>query len=72
MTDPVNALVTFLPILGVVDRDVFAQRFPGVTIDSESYDIPHGELVDRTERPDEFAGPEDLTPLNARRSLPPT
>lgn len=56
-----NVLVSFLPIMGVVDHEEFARRFPGVSLTAEAYDIPHGTLVDRTERPDELPDHEALT-----------
>ncbi len=56
-----NVLVSFVPIMGAVDADDFARRFPSVTLDVEAYEIPHGTLVDRTERPDELPDHEELT-----------
>jgi phosphoglycerate dehydrogenase-like enzyme len=62
MTDPLNVLVSFAPIMNVVDTEDFARRFPGVHLSVAAYDIPHEELVDRTERPHEVPAEEDLSP----------
>jgi phosphoglycerate dehydrogenase-like enzyme len=43
-----------------VDHEAFAARFPDVELRVVAYSIPHQELVDRTERPDQISGQEVL------------
>jgi phosphoglycerate dehydrogenase-like enzyme len=60
-----NVLVAYPAVARVVDRDAFARRFPDVTLTVEPYDIPHADLVDRTERRHELTNDEVLSSAQA-------
>jgi phosphoglycerate dehydrogenase-like enzyme len=60
MSAPFHALIAYAPLADAVDHEAFAARFPDVELRVVAYSIPHQELVDRTERPDEISGEEAL------------
>jgi phosphoglycerate dehydrogenase-like enzyme len=60
MSAPFHALIAYAPLADAVDQQAFAARFPGVELRVVAYSIPHQELVDRTERPDQISRHEVL------------